>query len=122
MGLSTYLDSRDVGVLADVLVLVQGILGELSLLLLDGQLDQEEHDRLQRRNGDIARPLGVDVVVKQGQGRRGLLDPDQLVGPLQDILRLLVRRRRLWTGWWLAMRSQRWHREVQQPSGEGVEG
>lgn len=93
--LFTYLDSSDVGVLADVLVLIQGILGELSLLLLDRQLDQKEHDGLQGRDGDIARPLGVDVVVKESQGRRGLVDPDELVGPLQDIFGLLVRRRRL---------------------------
>lgn len=42
-----YLNSRNVGVLRDVLVLVKCILGELSLLLLNGLLNQEEHNRLQ---------------------------------------------------------------------------
>ena len=44
---SPYLNSRNVGVLGDVLVLVKSILGELSLLLLDGLLNQKEHNRLQ---------------------------------------------------------------------------
>ena len=79
---ATYLDSSDVGVLANVLVLIQSILGQLPFLLLDRQLDQEEHNGLQRRDGNIARPLRVDVVVEENQGRRGLVDPDQLVGPL----------------------------------------
>lgn len=92
---STYLDRPNVGVLADVLVLIQGILRKLALLLLDGEFDQEEHNGLKGRDGDIARPLGVDMIVKENQGRRGLVDPDQLVGPLQDIFGLLVRRRRL---------------------------
>lgn len=35
------------------------------------------------------------MLVKENQGRRGLVDPDQLVGPLQDIFGLLMRRRRL---------------------------
>jgi len=38
------------------------------------------------------------VLVKQGQGRRGLVDPDELVSPLQDILGLLMRWGRLQRG------------------------
>lgn len=35
------------------------------------------------------------MFVQQGQGGRGLVDPDEFVCPLQDIFGLLMRRRRL---------------------------
>lgn len=82
----------------EVLVLVQGILGQLSLLLLDGQLNQQEHNRLERGDGSASGALVGDVLMEQGQGRRGLVDPDQLVGALQDIFGLLMRRGRLSRG------------------------
>jgi hypothetical protein len=63
---STYLDGADIGVLCDVLVLIKSILGELSLLLFDGQLDQENHNRLEGRDGDISGALGRDVLVEEG--------------------------------------------------------
>lgn len=94
----THLDGRDIGVLGQILVLVQGVLGQLSLLLLDGQLNKQEHDRLQRGDGSAPRALVGDVLMEQGQGRLGLVDPDQLVGALQDIFGLLMRRRRLEDG------------------------
>jgi hypothetical protein len=43
---STHLYCPNVGVLGDVLVLVQGVLGELALLLFDGLLDEQDHNRL----------------------------------------------------------------------------
>ena len=81
--------------MGDVLVLVESILGKLALLLLDGELDEEEHHRLQRDDGNISGALAGDVLVQQGQGRGGLANANELVGALQDILGLLVRRRRL---------------------------
>ena len=88
--LEDQLDGGDVGVLGDVLVLVEGVLGKLALLLLDGELDEEEHHGLQGGDGDIAGALRGDVLVEQGQGGGGLVDPDELVGALENILRLLV--------------------------------
>ena len=35
------------------------------------------------------------MLVQQREGGRDLVDPDELVGPLQDIFGFLVRRRRL---------------------------
>lgn len=96
--LATNLDSGNVGILRDVLVLVERILGDLAFLLLDRELDQKDHDWFKRRDGDISRSLRCDVLVKQGQGRRGLVDPDELVSPLQDILGLLMRWGRLQRG------------------------
>ena len=37
------------------------------------------------------------MLVKEGEGGRGLVDPDELLGALEDVLRLLMRRRRLST-------------------------
>lgn len=89
-----YLDSGNVGVLADILVLVQGILRQFALLLDDRLLNQQEHDRLQRRDGDISRPFRSDVLVQEDQGSLGLPHAHQLMGALENILRLLMRRRR----------------------------
>lgn len=92
---NSYLDSADIRVLGDILVLIQGILGQLSLLLLDGEFNKEYHNGFERHDRDAAGALRGDMFVKQGQGRRGLVDPDELVGALQDIFGFLVRRRRL---------------------------
>ena len=91
----TNLYGRHIGVLRDVLVLVERILGELSLLLLDGELDQQDHHRLERGDGNIAGPLRCDVLMQQGQGRGSLVDPDELMSTLQDIFGFLMRRGRL---------------------------
>jgi hypothetical protein len=81
--------------LRDILILVEGVLGELSLFLFDREFDQEEHDGLERRDGNISGALAGDVLVEQGQSRRGLADPDELVSALEHILGFLVRWRRL---------------------------
>jgi hypothetical protein len=66
----TCLDCANVCVLADVLVLVQGILGQLSLLLFDGLLHEQNHNRLQGRDGHIAGSLGCLLPVrKKGRSR-----------------------------------------------------
>lgn len=91
----TNLDGADVGVLRDIFVLVEGILGQFSFLLLDGKLDEKEHNRFERGNWDIARALAGDVLMEQNQGRGGLVHADEFVGALQNIFRLLVWRRRL---------------------------
>jgi hypothetical protein len=75
--------------------LIEGILGQFSLLLLDRQLHQKEHHRLQRHDGDISRTLAGDVFVKKIQGRGSLVDADELMSALEHIFGFLVRRRRL---------------------------
>jgi len=52
--LATNLDSGNVGILRDVLVLVERILGDLAFLLLDRELDQKDHDWFKRCDGDIS--------------------------------------------------------------------
>lgn len=91
----------------EILVLVQGILGQLSLLLFDGELNQQEHNRLEGGDGSASGALVGDVLMEQGQGRRGLVDPDQLVGALQDIFGLLMRRGRLSRGSRVSITAQR---------------
>lgn len=100
----TNLDGCNVGVLRNVLVLVKCILGELSFLLLDGQLHQQDHHRLEGRDWNISRTLVGDVLVEQGQGRGGLVDSDELMGAFEHIFGLLMRRRRLYSWSRLAKR------------------
>lgn len=54
---STYLYCPNIGILGDILVLVKGVFGELPLLLFNGLLNEQDHNRLQRGDGDIAGTL-----------------------------------------------------------------
>jgi hypothetical protein len=94
VSLIAYLDCADVGVLADILVLVQGILGQFALLLYDRLFNQQEHHRLQRGDGDISGSLRNDMLVKKGEGSRGLPHAHKFVSALQHILGFLMWRRR----------------------------
>lgn len=80
--IDTNLDSANVGVLGDVLVLVEAILGGLALAKVDGQFNEQEHHRLQRGDGAVAGPLRGDMFVEDGQGSGGLLDGDKFLSPL----------------------------------------
>lgn len=95
LGGATYLDGADVGVLRNVLVLIESILGELSLLLFNRLLNKELHHWLQRLDGDISRALGGDVLMEDGEGGRSLVDADEFMGAFQDVLGFLMWRRRL---------------------------
>lgn len=79
----SYLNRSDVGVLGDVLVLVETILGGLALAKIDTELDEEEHHRLQRGDGAAARPLGGDMFVKDVEGGGGLTHGDEFLSPLR---------------------------------------
>lgn len=80
--IDTNLDSADVGVLGDVLVLVKTILGGLALAKIDGQFNEQEHHRLERGDGAVAGPLGGNMFVEDSQGGGGLLNGDEFLGPL----------------------------------------
>lgn len=80
--IDTNLDSANVGVLGDVLVLVETILGGLALAKVDGQFNEQEHHRLQRGDGAVAGPLRGDMFVEDGQGSGGLLDGNKFLSPL----------------------------------------
>lgn len=95
IGVATYLYRSNVCVLCDVLVLIECVLRQLALLLLNRQFNQQEHNRLKRRNGDISGALRRDMLVEKGQGGGGLVDADEFMGALQDILGFLMRWRRL---------------------------
>ena len=88
------LDCADVGVLGDILVLVEGVLGQLSLLLFYGLLDQEEHNRLQGHDGDISRSLGGNMFVEEDESSLLLPNAHEFVSALEHILGLLGWRRR----------------------------
>lgn len=73
-----YLDSSDAGVLGNVLVLMETLLGDLALAKGDAQLDKLEHDGLQRDEGNTARSLGDDDIVKSLESSGVLTDGDEL--------------------------------------------
>ena len=77
-----YLDRSHVGVLGDILVLVETILGGFSFTEIDAQLNEQQHDRLERGDRTAARPLGGDMFVKDIQGSGGLAHGDEFLGPL----------------------------------------
>jgi hypothetical protein len=80
--IDTNLDGADVGVLGNVLVLVETILGGLTLAKVNGQFNEQEHHRLERGDGAAAGTLGGDMFVKDSQGGGGLTDGDKFLGPL----------------------------------------
>lgn len=77
-----YLDSGDVGVLRGVFVVVETILGGLSLSQLNTELDKQEDDGLERSDGAVAGALGGDMFVEDSQGRLLLADCDELLRSL----------------------------------------
>jgi hypothetical protein len=80
--LRTHLNSLNTGVLGDVLVLIQAILGGLSLSQAHAKLDEEDHDRLQRGDGRVAGPLRGDMFVKQLESAEVLVDGDEFLSTL----------------------------------------
>jgi hypothetical protein len=80
---STYLDGADVGVLGDVLVLIQAILRSLSFTKIDTELDKEKHDRLEGSDGAAPRPLGGRMFVEDIEGGRSLAHGDKFLSPLR---------------------------------------
>ena len=90
----THLNGADARVLCRILVLVKAILGQLPFLQLNAELNEEEHDRLERRDSARPGPLGGDMLVEHVEGGRRLPDSDELLGPLENILGLGVHRRR----------------------------
>jgi len=73
-----YLDSSDAGVLGDVLVLVETLLGDLALAERDAQLDKLEHDGLEGAQGNTAGALGDDNIMEGLKGSTMLSDGDEL--------------------------------------------
>ena len=58
---SAHLDGPNVGILSDVLVLIQSIFGRFAFLQIDRELDEKEHNRLKGGDRTVARPLGCDM-------------------------------------------------------------
>jgi len=80
----SYLDSSNVGVLSNVLVLVETIFGSLSFTEIDAEFNEQQHHRLERGNGAAARPLGGDMFVEDVEGSRGLAHGDEFLSPLYN--------------------------------------
>jgi hypothetical protein len=78
-----YLDGSHIGVLGDVFVLVETILGSLSFAKIDAQFNEKEHDRFERRDRTAARPLRGDMFVEDIEGGGSLAHGDKFLSPLQ---------------------------------------
>lgn len=78
----SYLDGTDVGVLCNILVLVQTILRGLSFTQIHGQFDKKHHHRFQGRDRTAASPLGGDMFVKDRESGGSLAHGDKFLGPL----------------------------------------
>lgn len=77
--MSKYLYGSNVCVLRDVLVLVKPIFCRFAFAKIDGQFDEEKHDRLQRGDGAVARSLGGDMFVQDIECGLGLINGDELL-------------------------------------------
>lgn len=78
-----YLDGSHIGVLSDIFVLVETILGSLSFAKIDTQFNEKEHDRFERGDGTAARPLRGDMFVEDIEGGGSLAHGDKFLSPLQ---------------------------------------
>jgi hypothetical protein len=79
----TYLDGSHVGVLGDVLVLIESILGGLSFAQIDTELDKQQHDGFEGGDRAAARPFGGDMLVEDVKGGGSLAHGDEFLSPLQ---------------------------------------
>lgn len=59
-----HLDCPNIGILSNVLILIQAIFGGLAFPQVDAQLDEQEHDRFEGSNGAISGSLGGDMFVQ----------------------------------------------------------
>ena len=77
-----HLDSLHAGVLGNVLILVEAILGRLPFPQADAELDKEDHDGLERGDGRVTGALRGDMVVQQLEGTEILVDGHEFLGAL----------------------------------------
>lgn len=83
-----HLNGCNICVLRRVLVVVEAILGHLSLSQIDTELNEEQHDGLQGGDGAVSGALRGDMLVKDGQGGLLLPDSDEFLGSLYSGQRL----------------------------------
>jgi hypothetical protein len=76
------LDGRDRGVLGNVLIEDETVLGGAALAEVDGELEELDHDRLEDREGGGAEALGGEDLGDGREGGHGLPDGEQLIRAL----------------------------------------
>lgn len=79
----THLNSTNIGVLCGVLVLIETVLGLLSPALLNAQFDEEQHDRLQGRQGLVSGSFRGDMFVEKIESGGWLPDSNELISSLK---------------------------------------
>jgi hypothetical protein len=80
--IGSYLNSSDIGVLSNVLVLVETILRGLALAQINAQFHEEHHHWFEGRDGTTTSPLGGDMFVKDCEGGGSLAHSDEFLSPL----------------------------------------
>jgi len=81
-----YLNRLNAGILGDVLVLVETILGSLALPQAYAKLDEKDHDRLQGGDRGVTGPLRGDMVVEELERTEILVYGHQFLCALQVLL------------------------------------
>lgn len=82
--LDDILDGLRVGVLRDVLVLQETVLGGPAAAKLDAKLDEAHHDGLQGGEGRRLELAGGDDLAEGGERSGRLSDIDELLAALED--------------------------------------
>jgi hypothetical protein len=81
----TYFDCANIGILGRVFVLVKTIFRELASSQVDTELDEEEHNGLERGDRTITSPLRDNMFVEDGERGRCLANADEFLGALQRV-------------------------------------
>ena len=82
------LDGLGVGVLRDVLVLHETLLGGPATSKLDAELDETDHDRLEGGQRGLLEPPGGEDLIEGGESGLRLADIDELLRALENSLGL----------------------------------
>lgn len=60
-----YLDSPNIGVLRNILILIESIFGRLAFLQIDAEFDKQYHYRLKGSDRTVPGSLGCDMFVEE---------------------------------------------------------
>lgn len=78
----SYLDGSHIGVLGNVFILIETVLGSFSFAQIDTEFNKEDHHRFQRRNRAASSSFRGDMFVKNCERGRSLAHSNEFPSPL----------------------------------------